>query len=336
MAEADMSAGQLPLDGIGVRLRRARETAGLSLADVAARTKIQERHLALIEKGDFGELPARTYAVGFSRSYARVVGMDEGEVISAVRAELNEADFEPAPHIVQTFEPGDPARVPGAGLAWLAALLAIVIVAAGMVFWRSYYIPGVDLPSFASAPAAPQAAKAPAKPAPLAAPTGGPVVFTALEDGVWVKFYDGAGMQLMQKQMALSESYSVPDQAQNVQLWTARPDALAITIGGKPVPKLSDVQVTMKDVPVSAVALLARGAVPLQATQPAVGAMPVSTAPRAAAQMVRRSAPRRAERPAENPANPASSASAAAGAAPAAAAQDAASAPRPQASTVSE
>lgn len=336
MAEADMSAGQLPLDGIGVRLRRARETAGLSLADVAARTKIPERHLALIESGEFGALPARTYAVGFSRSYARVVGMDEAETISAVRAELNESDFEPAPHIVQTFEPGDPARVPGAGLAWLAALLAIVIVAAGMVFWRSYYVPGVDLPSFAAAPAAQPAAPPPAKPAPVAAPTGGPVVFTALEDGVWVKFYDGAGVQLMQKQMALSESYSVPDQAQNVQLWTARPDALAITIGGKPVPKLSDVQVTMKDVPVSAAALLARGAVPSQAVQAAVGAVAAGGAPRAAAQTIRRTAPRRAERSEANAANPAGPASAAAGAAPTSAAQDAAASPRPQASTVSE
>ena len=31
--------------------------------------------------GKFGELPARTYAIGFSRTYARAVGLDEAAVL---------------------------------------------------------------------------------------------------------------------------------------------------------------------------------------------------------------------------------------------------------------
>jgi len=88
------------------------------------------------------------------------------------------------------------------------------------------------------------------------------VVFTALASGVWVKFYDAAGTQLMQKQMAAGERYVVPAGAQGPMVWTARPDALAITVGGKAVPPLSATQTTMKDVPVSAAALLARAALP--------------------------------------------------------------------------
>ena len=85
-------------------------------------------------------------------------------------------------------------------------------------------------------------------------------MFTALEDGVWVKFYDRGGTQLLQKHMAKGERYTVPADADGPQIWTGRPDALAIEIGGKPVPKLAETQGIMKDIPVTAAALLARGA----------------------------------------------------------------------------
>ena len=63
--------GELAITRTGDRLRLAREEAGLSLADVATRTRITQRHLAAIEKSDFSELPGRTYVTGFARAYAR-------------------------------------------------------------------------------------------------------------------------------------------------------------------------------------------------------------------------------------------------------------------------
>ncbi len=257
MAEDEVNEAQLPLDSVGVRLRRAREAAGLSRADLAATTKIPERHLSAIEEGNFAALPARTYAVGFSRSYARAVGLDDADIARSVRDELDGVDPEAERKLTSTFEPGDPARVPSGKLVWIAGLIAVIIIAAGSVLWRSFYAPAVSLPPLGEE----TQAAVPASPAPLAhaAVVDGPVVFTALEDGVWVKFYDGSGTQLMQKQMALGETYVVPVDAQGPQIWTARPQALSITIGEKPVAKLSEVQVTMKDVPVSAAALTARG-----------------------------------------------------------------------------
>ncbi len=107
---------------------------------------------------------------------------------------------------------------------------------------------------------------------PAAAAANGPVVFTAIEDGVWVKFYDAAGKQLLQKTMARGESYTVPADAQGPKLWTGRPEALAITVGGRPVAKLSETQRTMKDVPVTPAALLARSA-------PATASSPIARGP---------------------------------------------------------
>jgi hypothetical protein len=98
------------------------------------------------------------------------------------------------------------------------------------------------------------------------------VVLTAQIDGLWVKVYDGEGKQLLQKQLAKGEAYTVPADAKNPMLWTGRPDALAISVGGQDQPKISTEQKRVKDVPISAAALLARAKPAAPATAPIPGA----------------------------------------------------------------
>ncbi len=290
------------------RLRAAREAKGLTLADIAARTRITLRHVEALDRGDFAALPGRPYVLGFVRNYARVVGLDETDLSSLARSELDAGVPKPAPRVVHQFDVDDPAKTPSRLLTWLAVGLSVLVLAAGGVFWRSYYAPGSDLPSLVQPDPAPTAAPAPAAAqTPAAAPAStGPVVFTAREQGIWVKFYDGRGQQLLQKQLALGESYTVPADAVEPRLWTGRPDALTITIGGQPVPPLSDHRGVMRDIPVTAQALLARGqSAPMAETPPGIGA-DVPHAPR--------HRPRRADSP-DKP--DASGAGAAAGEAPA-------------------
>ena len=272
MSDELVAEAQLPLETVGARLRRAREQAGLGVAALAAQTRISQRQIEAIEGGDFAALPGRTYAVGFSRSLARAVGLDEAEVAAATRAELTQQQGEDQRRPVQTFEPGDPARVPSARLTWLALAGVALAIVLGIVFLPSLFSPAGSLPSILPVDQPSSAAALPAA-APAAPIAAGPVVFTALQPGVWVKFYDAAGTQLLQKELALGESYTVPADQGEVRLWTARPDQLGITIGGRPVAKLSDLQKTMKDVPVSAAALLARGtaSAPQAAAQPGPG-----------------------------------------------------------------
>jgi cytoskeletal protein RodZ len=297
MAETHISENELPLETAGHMLCRAREAQGLTRAQIADLTKIPERLLLAIEENNFAALPARTYAVGFSRNYARALGIDEAEVARLVRAELDGAPAEPSPRAA-TFEPGDPARIPSSAFAWLAGILALGVVVAGLIFWRSYYSPAAELPPIV-ADAAPTQAAPSATPA--AAGATGQVVFTALEPGVWVKFYDTGG-QLLQKELAQGESYAVPANSNGPMLWTARPQALAISIDGKPVPKLSETQTTLKDAPISAAALLARPARPV-ASPPASG----PTAGPVAARPPQPTRPAAAPRPAAPIAEPAAS-----------------------------
>ena len=41
----------------------------------------------------------------------------------------------------------DPARIPSRRLAWIAGAMAVALIAAVAVFWRSYFVPAVDLPA---------------------------------------------------------------------------------------------------------------------------------------------------------------------------------------------
>ena len=278
---------ELAPETTGAQLRAGREAAALSLTDVASATRIPERHLLALEEGRLTALPGRTYVIGFARSYARAVGLDEEAIVRLVRADLGDIAPVAEQPSTSTFAPGDPARVPSARFAWIAAGVATLLAGTGLVLWHFTDSPQVALPSLMPEPTPSYTPVAKQTPAPV--PTNGPVVFTAQAAGVWVKLYDAAGKELFQKQLAQGESFTVPADANGPQLWTGSPEALAITIGGQAVAKLADSHKTVKDMPVSAAALLARVA-PVAAPSPgaaaspgAAGAMAPATIPNALA-----------------------------------------------------
>ncbi|MCH2486853.1 MAG: DUF4115 domain-containing protein [Erythrobacter sp.] len=243
----------------GEQLRAAREARGLDLSQVAAETRIPQRHLESIEAGEYGNLPSRTYAIGFARSYARMLEMDERPILDQVRSELaqDEGQGRAAP---AKFEPGDPARVPSGKLAWLGALAAVLLLVGGFAFYRTYFSPGLGPAPLQEEPqiAAAETGTSPEAPATPAIDPNAEVVFTSERPDTWVKFYDASGEQLYQGQMAEGESFTIPRGAEGPQVWTGRPWALAITVGGRSVPKISEEDEIVRDVPVSAEALLSR------------------------------------------------------------------------------
>ncbi|QUT06478.1 DUF4115 domain-containing protein [Sphingobium phenoxybenzoativorans] len=249
--------GTLDMDRPGDKLRRGREALGLSLQEVATRTRVPIRQLEVLERNEFTSLPGIPYAVGFARAYARAVDMDEVAIASDVRAELG-SDMQAARY--EAFQPADPARVPSRALAWTAGLIALLLMV-GYGVWRTQlYTPQADVQAAAEAP--PPAASGAVRPAAARqAPADGPVVLTAT-DTIWLRIYDQAGERLLEKQMEKGESFTVPPNANNPMILTGRPDALAVTVGGRPVPPLGTAVKTISDFPISAAALLARPPVP--------------------------------------------------------------------------
>ncbi|MDF0542016.1 helix-turn-helix domain-containing protein [Sphingobium sp. H39-3-25] len=271
--ETGAEQGVLNIDQPGDTLRRAREDQGLALQEVATRTRVPVRQLEMIERNDFAGLPGLPYAVGFARAYARAIGIDEVAIAAGVREALGGTDMQAGRY--EAFEPADPARVPPRYLAWTALAIALIL-AAGFGVWRTQlFTPPTD-EQIAAAQQAPAVAARPAAGQPARpAPAEGPVVLTAL-DAVWLRIYDQTGERLLEKEMAKGESYTVPADANNPMILTGRPDTLAVTVGGRPVPPLGPPERTISDMPISAAALLARAApVPApgsEAVAPAAGA----------------------------------------------------------------
>ncbi|MEO1489137.1 MAG: RodZ domain-containing protein [Pseudomonadota bacterium] len=264
---ADAAAPILPdiADGAGPALRARRDARRLSLEHIAAETRIPIRHLEVIEEGDFGSLPSRTYAIGFARSYARAVGLDESEVADQIRAEMGDAGPRYS-SLNAEMEPGDPAKQPSASLAWFGGFAALILLI-GIIAFASTFFGAGEGPASLIAQSDPAedadaaVAAAGADNAAAAAPaisSDGQVIFTALEDGVWVRFYEASGERLFEAQMSSGETFTLPKSASEPRINTGRPDAFSITIDGRDVPKLSEEPVTMGDTPISAAALLAR------------------------------------------------------------------------------
>jgi cytoskeleton protein RodZ len=259
MVDEETPEAALFPERVGDRLRAARVKAGLDLSDVATRTRIPQRHLTAIENGDYSALPALTYCVGFVKSYARAVGADEVELGRDVRAELGYSTDGRVDHA--DYDAVDPARVPGKTLALTGVAIAALVAGAYGLF-RSGAFDGLgsgtgSVVAVTDGPVAGSGAAAtPAKPN---VPAGGQVVLTAL-DQVWLQVDDDNQKALISREMKAGETFVVPANSVNPRLKTSRADKLKVTVGGVEVPPVGPPERLVKNIAISAAALLARGA----------------------------------------------------------------------------
>lgn len=259
--ETDETASLFPVS-VGEKLRAARLSQGLELAQVAQTTRIPQRHLETIEESNFGALPSHTYAMGFTKAYARAVGLDEVAIARDLRAEIGKRP-ERAP-VRETFAIEDSGREPPSWIAWVGTAVAVIALVFAILWYGTNLFRGQDVADapVASDPALVAPAEQPAQTAPAAAPTpagAAQVTLTATQE-VWVRVYDGAGQTLLQKTMAAGERYDVPANANNPMINIGRPEAVAVTINGSSVPPLGEAGRAVKDVGISAEALRARAA----------------------------------------------------------------------------
>ena len=66
---------------LGQYFRRAREARGWTLEQTAARTRILPEYLQAVEEDNYERLPEEVFAKGFVRSYARLLGLNESEIL---------------------------------------------------------------------------------------------------------------------------------------------------------------------------------------------------------------------------------------------------------------
>ncbi|SBV32732.1 Transcriptional regulator, XRE family [uncultured Sphingopyxis sp.] len=256
--------GELAITRTGDRLRLAREAAGLSLADVATRTRITQRHLAAIEKSDFSELPGRTYVTGFARAYARAVDLPEAEIGAAVRQELEDDEYGSRP-LYEAYEPTDPARLPTARLTWTLVIVTLLLASAYGV-WRFLSVEPDEALIAAQNRAADESEAPQSDAAPTSATKAGaaavaanaPVVLTGLAE-VWIGFDDATGKTENWRTLEAGEVYQVPPAyIEQFTLRTSIPQALRVTVGGRDVGSIGPADTLVKGVSLKPADLTAR------------------------------------------------------------------------------
>lgn len=127
------SAVSVP-SSLGRTLRAARESMGLSIAEVADQVKFAARQIEALEADDFQHLPEMTFVRGFVRSYAKILHLDAQALLallpqsSPVPQQLVTASVEVPFPTAQTAQ-----RI---NLVWLGAALLLAVLIVVFVVWQ--------------------------------------------------------------------------------------------------------------------------------------------------------------------------------------------------------
>jgi cytoskeletal protein RodZ len=120
---------------LGTDLRIARERAGFSLSELAARTRIPVKSLRAIEQNDYAQVPPGIFVRSFIRTYAREVGLDPMAAVEEYRAMTAPADDTPQDPLADildddsaTSRPDVSESRPGWGYALMVAALLIAVI----------------------------------------------------------------------------------------------------------------------------------------------------------------------------------------------------------------
>ncbi len=152
-----------PLETVGHDLRAARLRRGDEIAQVSRALKIRKDHLEALENDRLEDLPGKTYAIGFVRSYARHLGLDAAQYVERYKRDISgradDASREPQPL------PHDDRRLPQ-GWRFIAGGVAILLI------WGAWHLLAPNNDANQAVPPPPVLNT----PKPVAAPAPVPVV----------------------------------------------------------------------------------------------------------------------------------------------------------------
>ncbi len=114
------------------QLAAARESCGLSVADVARQLKLSPWQVEALEAADYRRLPGAVFVRGFIRNYARLVKLDPAPLLSS--AQLTHA-AQPAPQMPPS------ANIPfptGRELRWQKYAIVVLLLLVPVVIFEFY------------------------------------------------------------------------------------------------------------------------------------------------------------------------------------------------------
>jgi cytoskeleton protein RodZ len=118
--------GTPAVDRLGLVLRAARETKGLTLVECEQQLRIKEEYLLALENGHYPQLPTATHAKGFLRTYAVFLGLESqlADLQARFAAETTALPAAPQLHMPQPL----PEAHPPARRFMIGGVIAAVVV----------------------------------------------------------------------------------------------------------------------------------------------------------------------------------------------------------------
>jgi cytoskeleton protein RodZ len=115
-------------------LRQARESNGWSLAEVALKLNLTVNSLSNLEAGAFDKLPGHTFARGYIRAYAKLLGMDQTVLVQQFDLSTGTDSQGSSVHSLGRIE--EPVRVSHTILRIVSLLLLVAVVGGGFIWWQ--------------------------------------------------------------------------------------------------------------------------------------------------------------------------------------------------------
>ena len=160
-----------PAEGFGAALKRAREAQGISIGDMAARSRLSVQQVRALESERTAELPEPVYVRAFIRGVASVLGLEPDPLVADYTARYGAASV----GVLPDHDPAKETVVRASGRrtglkAAVVAIAAVLVCAAGWYAWSSMSVgaetqpaaetPVVDAPESVEAAPAPEQAAA--------------------------------------------------------------------------------------------------------------------------------------------------------------------------------
>lgn len=152
----------LALAGCGARLRSAREAAGMSIDDVAARLHMPARVVRSLEAEDWNRLGAPVFVRGQVRSYSRLLGLMTSPMMDA----LDVGPVEPSKLVSRTHTPKAQWWAEQIGRRLVYIILTLSLAVPAWVATKQHLAGAGATGTPLDAPVDPSAAVKPAAPAP--------------------------------------------------------------------------------------------------------------------------------------------------------------------------
>ncbi|KMM86708.1 cytoskeleton protein RodZ [Pseudomonas taetrolens] len=118
----------------GETLRQARENNGWTLAEVALKLNLTVSSLSHLETGAFDKLPGHTFARGYIRAYAKLLGMDQASLVHEFDLYTGTDANGSNVHSLGRIE--EPVRVSHTILRIVSLLLLIAVTVGGFIWWQ--------------------------------------------------------------------------------------------------------------------------------------------------------------------------------------------------------